>query len=1198
MSIRLKLSLFCVTIALVPALLIGVLTFRSYSGSFRHNRIAELAAIAELKAEKVETYFASLKVGIETARRFASVREALPRLTSAAVQDELHADGHWETLDPQLRHLQSELGLSDILLVAPDGRVVYSSDRAHRQPHLIERLPGPAAKSLARRRSGVNFSEVFPDNLNGGRPGLLVTAPVSDAGGRFCGVIVFEQGIEPVYQLVQGRAGLGRTGEVLFGKRTGNKAVFITPTRDSAAAAFKKNVPLGGPTGVPLQKAVLGETGSGSELDYAGRRVIAAWRHLAAVDWGLVVKLDEAEAFSEVARLRVLLLFLLAALLAVCALAVYYISRSISGPLKRLAEGARVIGAGNLDHKVGTAREDELGELSRAFDEMTENLKRTTASRDALDAEARERREAEDALRESDQRLKSHFENSPLAVVEWDSGLVVTQWSQTAERLFGWKKEETIGKHIGALNLVYPEDAPIVESTVQRLTGGSGEPVVARNRNLTRDGTVIECVWHNSVLLDGDGKLSSVLSLVQDVTEQSKSEEEREDLLTELKRRTLGMDTVFKTIPYLLSLHGPDGKYITANPALVKLFGMDPAKAPREEVAAILKARLPDGTPLTLESMPSSRALKGETITDFEYVITDAAGRDHTLLFNATPLKVAHHVYGAVFAQADITELKAKEAELKRLNRALRARSHSNQAMLRAKNEADFLTRICSIVSEDCGHPFVWIGFAQHDEEKTVSPAASAGFETGYLENLRVTWSETAHGRGPTGTAIRTGRPARCRDIGSDPAFAPWSEQARDRGFKSSLVLPLLDGGVAFGALTIYSGREDAFSEDEVSLLAGLADDLAYGIRTLRLRAAHKLSEEDVQRIAHIGVWEQDLAGGELVWSDEIYRILGLDPEKAGAGRETLLSLTHPEDREAVERAYSGASGGRGRYEVTYRLQTPDGELKYLEEVGDTFYGSAGQPLRSAGTVRDVTEQKKAEAVLREAQAELERARRLSDIGTLAATVAHELRNPLATIGMAAVNIRRKQKDPALQRHLANIDKKVSESNQIINNLLFYSRLKPPHFEPVPILDLLEEALETAGGNLKLFATLHRDLERLRGLHIEADPLQIKEVLNNVINNACDAIPPEGGIVAVSGAPENGGVRITVKDSGCGIAAKDLAKVFDPFFTTKAKGTGLGLSVCRQIVDFHGGEIALRSEPGSGTTAEIVLPVRRAQAPA
>jgi len=408
-------------------------------------------------------------------------------------------------------------------------------------------------------------------------------------------------------------------------------------------------------------------------------------------------------------------------------------------------------------------------------------------------------------------------------------------------------------------------------------------------------------------------------------------------------------------------------------------------------------------------------------------------------------------------------------------------------------------------------------------------------------------------------------------------------------------VLPLLDGGKAFGALTLYSQRADEFSEDEAALLAGLANDLAYGIRTLRLRAAHKLSEEDVQRIAHIGVWELDLAGGELVWSDELYSILELDPEKTSASRETLMALVHPEDREAVARAYAG---DEGRYEITYRLHTPYGGLKYLQEVGETFRDQAGRPARVAGTVHDVTEQNRAEAVLREARTELERARRLADIGTLAATVAHELRNPLATIGMAAVNIRRKQTDPALHRHLANIDKKVFESNQIINNLLFYSRLKPPHFEAFPILDLLEEALEAAEENGRHAAKLHRDLDRLRGLVIEADPLQIREVLNNLLNNACDAIPPGGGSVAVSGAPENGGVRITVKDSGCGIDAATLAKVFDPFFTTKAKGTGLGLAVCRQIMDFHGGEIELSSEPGRGTTAEVLLPARRARAQA
>jgi PAS domain S-box-containing protein len=547
---------------------------------------------------------------------------------------------------------------------------------------------------------------------------------------------------------------------------------------------------------------------------------------------------------------------------------------------------------------------------------------------------------------------------------------------------------------------------------------------------------------------------------------------------------------------------------------------------------------------------------------------------------------------------SDVSESKNKEAELYKVNRVLKARNKSDQAMLHAENEQDYLQKICGIIAEDCGHSFVWIGFAEQDETRSVRPVAQAGFEAGYLKELKLTWADTERGRGPTGTAIRTGKPSGCKNMQTDQTFAPWRAEAVKRGYASSLVLPLMTEGQAFGALTIYSKKPGNFSEEETVLLAGLTDDLAYGIRTLRLRAAHKLSEEDVQKIAHIGVWEFDLKANLMIWSNEVYRIFEVDPERFISSYKAFLNVVHPEDRKMVDKAYNDCVSNRTPYDSAYRLLMPDGRVKYVRERCEAFYGADGRPLRSVGILHDITDQKRSEEGLMAARTELERAKRLSDIGTLAATVAHELRNPLATIGMAAVNIKRKAKNPDLDRHLANIDKKIFESNQIINNLLFYSRLKPPHYERVGIHDILEESIEAAGERFAGNICLDRNISGLREVFVEADPIQLKEVLNNILNNAADAIHDGGGKIEVSGARENGFVRIAVKDSGMGIDKDTLERVFDPFFTTKAKGTGLGLSVCRQIMAFHGGSIELRSVPGGGTAANMLLPVKRQAAPA
>jgi len=192
----------------------------------------------------------------------------------------------------------------------------------------------------------------------------------------------------------------------------------------------------------------------------------------------------------------------------------------------------------------------------------------------------------------------------------------------------------------------------------------------------------------------------------------------------------------------------------------------------------------------------------------------------------------------------DITEHKLNEQKLRRLNRALRAISNSNQVLMRATDEAAFLQQGCRIIVEDCGYTLVWIGFALDDEAKSVKPMAYAGFDQGYIDALKVTWADTERGQGPTGRAIRTGQPQICADMRTDPNFAIWRPLAVARGYSSCIALPLMSEGKAFGAINIYSRELNPFSDDEVKLLAELASDFSHGIMLLRMKAAAKHAEE------------------------------------------------------------------------------------------------------------------------------------------------------------------------------------------------------------------------------------------------------------------------------------------------------------------------------------------------------------------
>ena len=195
----------------------------------------------------------------------------------------------------------------------------------------------------------------------------------------------------------------------------------------------------------------------------------------------------------------------------------------------------------------------------------------------------------------------------------------------------------------------------------------------------------------------------------------------------------------------------------------------------------------------------------------------------------------------------DVTAHKQAEEKLRRLNRTLQALASSDRALLHAACETDYLNEVCRIIVEKCGYKMVWVGYAQDDDAKSVLPVAYAGFDKGYIDTLNISWGDSEQGRGPTGTAIRTGQVCQCREMLSDPQFGPWRARALQSGFASSAVFPLIAGGRAFGALTIYFEKAEALSRDEVNLLTDLADNFALGISTLRLRTEHARTAETLR---------------------------------------------------------------------------------------------------------------------------------------------------------------------------------------------------------------------------------------------------------------------------------------------------------------------------------------------------------------
>ena len=326
-------------------------------------------------------------------------------------------------------------------------------------------------------------------------------------------------------------------------------------------------------------------------------------------------------------------------------------------------------------------------------------------------------------LEEAHQRLSFHVDNSPLAVVEWNARFLVTRWSGEAEKMFGWTAADTIGKPIADLHMFYEDDLPLVHRTMKRLSAGNEQSVVSSNRNYTKNGRVLHCVWYNSVLLDPQGRMSSVLSQVLDITERKQVEESLRSSEERLRSlyESMSEGVANHTIVYE---NGVAVDYIITdvNPAYERITGHAGSTVIGRRASELHGTGSPPFLEVFARVASSGASEKFETFY--------APMQKHFVISVFSPGK---GTFAAVFS--DITDRKKREDELGRLNRTFKALSASNQAMTRAKNEQEYLSEVCRIVVHDCGHAMAWIGIAEDNEDKTVRPVASAGFEEGYLRN-------------------------------------------------------------------------------------------------------------------------------------------------------------------------------------------------------------------------------------------------------------------------------------------------------------------------------------------------------------------------------------------------------------------------------------------------------------------------------
>jgi PAS domain S-box-containing protein len=352
----------------------------------------------------------------------------------------------------------------------------------------------------------------------------------------------------------------------------------------------------------------------------------------------------------------------------------------------------------------------------------------------------------------------------------------------------------------------------------------------------------------------------------------------------------------------------------------------------------------------------------------------------------------------------------------------------------------------------------------------------------------------------------------------------------------------------------------------------------------------------EAQRLSRTGSFGWIIDSGEIQWSAEAFRIFERDP-KSPPTLDFVVERTHPDDRRFLKRLLERVSRNRNNWEVEHRLLMPDGSIKHIHVVAHPL-GEASGPLEYVGALMDVTAEKRAQEALQQAQAELAHVTRVTTLGELTASIAHEVNQPLAAIitnGEACLRWLG-IKTPNLEEARGAVERMIKDgirAGEVIQRLRALAKKTNPKNAPLDINDVVHDVIglvqrEVLIHRVRLRLDLDSGLDQVRG-----DRVQLQQVIINLIVNSIEAmanVAEQRELMIGVREHDRDHALVAVQDTGVGIPADQLDRVFNAFFTTKRDGMGMGLSICRSIVEGHGGRLWAFCNEGAGVTFQFTVP--------
>jgi PAS domain S-box-containing protein len=351
----------------------------------------------------------------------------------------------------------------------------------------------------------------------------------------------------------------------------------------------------------------------------------------------------------------------------------------------------------------------------------------------------------------------------------------------------------------------------------------------------------------------------------------------------------------------------------------------------------------------------------------------------------------------------------------------------------------------------------------------------------------------------------------------------------------------------------------------------------------------------EAQRLSKTGSFGWGVSTGEIRWSEETFRIFQYDRAMKPT-LELILERVHPDDALHVKQAIESASTNERDFQLQYRLLMPDSSVKYVHVVAHALNDESDRIV--LGAVMDVTERKRAEEALREAQANLARVSRVTTMGELTASLAHEIRQPIAAAGTDARTclrwLRRDEPEVAEAREAASrVVSDVTRAADIISSISLLFKKGALQRELVDVNELIQEMIvllrsEANRYSISIRIEIAEDLPK-----VMADRVQLQQVFMNLMLNGIDAMKgtTEEGELTIKSEADDGQVLVSVSDTGMGLPPAQAEQIFKAFFTTKDQGTGMGLPISRSIIESHGGHLWATGASGRGATFQFTLPL-------